>query len=118
RKTRPERRRRSQYSDAMPSAKPDPFAFFAPPSSKPSPESTMPTPPRHDRITPSSITPEAVVRDRRRWLGLLTAAPLLGLAGCADAGEDAPPVVAAPAAPASPGDPFRTSEPQTRFEDA
>src|SRR5688572_17309945 len=70
----------------------------------------------------SEITPPAVYAQRRTLLGMLAAAPLLGLSGCARADEQAPPpATTAPSLPAAaPGapDPFRTAEEQTRFEDA
>jgi methionine sulfoxide reductase catalytic subunit len=70
----------------------------------------------------SEITPPAVYAQRRKLLGLLAGAPLLGLGGCARADEEAPaPATALPARPAAAAgapDPFRTAEEQTRFEDA
>jgi methionine sulfoxide reductase catalytic subunit len=64
-------------------------------------------------ITPSQITPEAVYLQRRHLLQLAGALPMLALAGCAEA---EPPVAAA--VPPAGNDPFRSTEPQTRFEDA
>ncbi len=65
-------------------------------------------------IAASQITPEAVFRERRRLLAALGAAPL-ALTACG-ADDEAIPLP-------SPGsttqaDPFRSAEPQTRFEDA
>jgi methionine sulfoxide reductase catalytic subunit len=67
---------------------------------------------------PSQITPEAVYRDRRRLLASFAAAPLVALAGCARADEDAAAATPVEAKAASPEDPFRTGEEQTRFADA
>jgi sulfoxide reductase catalytic subunit YedY len=74
---------------------------------------------RIEPIPASQITPPEVYFARRNLIGLLAAAPLLGLAGCARAEEDEP---VAPAsdlvAVKTPADPFRTDEEQTRFADA
>lgn len=67
------------------------------------------------RIPAAEITDEGVYRDRRRLLGLLAAAPALGLSGCAEAEPPAPPRVAASPAQLKSG--FRTSEEITRLED-
>jgi sulfoxide reductase catalytic subunit YedY len=69
-------------------------------------------------IPASQITPEAVYLDRRRWLGLAAAAPMLGLAGCARAEQEPSTALPEVAAVAADPDPFRTSEEQTRFADA
>jgi len=76
-----------------------------------------------DSIPASEITPPQVYAERRRWLGVLAAtplmvAPLAVLSGCARAPEDAAvPVVVARTSDAV-QDPFRSSEEQTLFEDA
>jgi methionine sulfoxide reductase catalytic subunit len=65
--------------------------------------------------TPSAeITPEPVYRQRRALLQLAGALPLLALAGCAKAEQEA----VAPVAASGPLDPFRSSEQQTRYEHA
>jgi sulfoxide reductase catalytic subunit YedY len=51
-------------------------------------------------------------------IGLLASAPLLAVGGCARAEQEAPVVAAPAAATKASADPFRTDEPQTRFEDA
>jgi len=71
--------------------------------------------PRFPVIPASQITPEAVFRDRRRWLAALSAAPL-ALSACGTEPETLE--LPFPAAPAEPADPFRSQEPQTRYEDA
>ena len=65
-------------------------------------------------IPSSEVTDETVYRERRRFLGVLAAAPMLSLSGCADA--EAPPskVVVTPEQAKSG---FRTVEPLTRYED-
>jgi methionine sulfoxide reductase catalytic subunit len=70
-------------------------------------------------VPPSSeITAESVYLDRRRLLGTLAATPLLALAGCARADEDAPAATPAGTVAAGPEDPFRTGEELTKFADA
>jgi sulfoxide reductase catalytic subunit YedY len=72
-----------------------------------------------ERIPASQITSPEIYADRRRWLQVLGATPLLALAGCARADEEPLPASAAAASPAAvAADPFRTAEAQTRFEDA
>lgn len=73
-------------------------------------------------IRPSEITPEPVYRARRQLMGLGLASPLLALAGCADAGEEAAPsaTAVATAATAATGiskDGFRTGEEPTLLQD-
>lgn len=67
------------------------------------------------RIPTAEITDEAVYHDRRRLLGLLAAAPALGLSGCAEAEPPAPPKTAVTPAQLKSG--FRTGEELTRLED-
>ena len=67
------------------------------------------------RIPAADITDEAIYRDRRRLLGLLAAAPVLTLSGCAEADPPAPPKAAVSPAQLKSG--FRTSEVLTRLED-
>ena len=74
---------------------------------------------RHDSdILPSEITPESIYLARRKLLRAGLATPLVALAGCGSRDADAggPPAVASPAKDSPDG--FRTSEVQTRFEDA
>ena len=75
----------------------------------------MPRRPRYD-LPESLVTPEPVYRARRRLLLAGAATPLLGLAGCAEGGEDE--VALEIAAPGDGPGGFTTPEPQTRFEDA
>ncbi len=67
-------------------------------------------------IPASEITDEAVYRDRRRLLGAMAGAPLLGLAGCADA-EPPPPPPAGRVSVAQARAGFVTDEALTRYED-
>ncbi|MBN6151638.1 protein-methionine-sulfoxide reductase catalytic subunit MsrP [Xanthomonas sp. AmX2] len=66
-------------------------------------------------IPSREVTDEAVYRDRRRLLQALALAPAVGLSGCAEAEPPAPPKTVVSAQQARSG--FRTSEPQTRYED-
>ena len=66
-------------------------------------------------IPESSVTNETVYRRRRQLLGAMAAAPLLPLAGCADA-EPRPPS-SVRVTPAQAGAGFTTDEPLTRYED-
>jgi sulfoxide reductase catalytic subunit YedY len=71
---------------------------------------------RHFRVPPipaSQITPEVAFRERRRLLAGLAAMPL-ALSGCGDEPE----VIELPSPVQLPSDPFRSDEPQTRYEDA
>ena len=66
-------------------------------------------------IPESSVTDETVYRRRRQLLGAMAAAPLLPLAGCADA--EPPPPSSVRVTPAQAGAGFTTDEPLTRYED-
>ena len=70
------------------------------------------------KLPASSITPESVYLDRRRLLAALAAAPVAGLAGCARAQQDEAAVTAVAPPAGTLEDPFRSSEEQTRYEDA
>jgi sulfoxide reductase catalytic subunit YedY len=67
----------------------------------------LPTLPEH------LVTDEAMFHQRRRFLAGLATAPVLGLAACSEAAP--PPVATVSVADARSG--FRTSEPQTRYDD-
>lgn len=68
------------------------------------------------KIASSEVTDEAVYRDRRRLLQLLSLTPALALSGCADA--EPPPAPAAKAlSPAQLKAGFTTSEALTRYQD-
>ncbi|MBB5208637.1 protein-methionine-sulfoxide reductase catalytic subunit MsrP [Chiayiivirga flava] len=70
-------------------------------------------------VPASEITPEAVYLNRRRLVAALAATPLASLAGCARADPEPPAPPADAAAPVAPGEEaFRTTEEQTRYEDA
>ena len=62
----------------------------------------------------SAVTDETVYRARRRLLGVAAGAPLLSLAGCAEA---EPPPSNAVVTPAQARSGFATDEPLTRYED-
>ena len=66
-------------------------------------------------VPDSAVTDETVYRNRRQLLGAIAAAPLLPLAGCADA--EPPPPSNARVSPAQARAGFSTDEPLTRYED-
>lgn len=68
------------------------------------------------RIPASEITDEQVYLHRRRLLAGLSALPVLGMTGCAEAEPPAPPAPVVSEAEAASG--FKTDEVQTRYEDA
>ncbi|HVK50326.1 MAG TPA: protein-methionine-sulfoxide reductase catalytic subunit MsrP [Pseudoxanthomonas sp.] len=68
------------------------------------------------RIPSSQITDEAVYRDRRRLLQLLSLSPALALSGCADA-EPPPAPASAAVTPEQARSGFKTNEPLTRYQD-
>ncbi|WP_407351479.1 protein-methionine-sulfoxide reductase catalytic subunit MsrP [Luteimonas sp. R10] len=67
------------------------------------------------RIPASEVTDETIYRERRRLLAVFAGAPVLGLAGCADA-EPPPPPRPTPS-PAQVRAGFDTDEELTRYED-
>jgi len=68
------------------------------------------------RIPEHEITPEAVYRERRRFMAAMAAAPMMGLGGCVEA--DPPPPVDLRVTPAHAREGFSTREELTTWQDA